>query len=384
MGRGPRGEELPEGISWDGAKKRYRVRVPGMRSPVHGGKTLQAAKRRKRELEREVKGVRQHALSAYINHWEAHKARTGRRNVKKERRALELHVEPTLGRRLLADVTPADLLDLWWALYESRTINAKTIRNVHGSLSSVYSLALFEGLIDANPCKQIPRGEMPKVGRNPWKKYEPGEVATLLTDERIRLDRRVLYALLFWFADREGEGCGFTFADYDRTPKPLGSMVIDKQYGGQHLKGSRDDYTATRRFPVHPEAAALIARWRLSGFDSIFGRPPRESDPIVPNPATMQARSPNAVYKALIVDEKRVGIEHKKGRATHGFRKAFISMARAAGANSDVIRALTHPGRSRDVLDLYTQWPWETFCDAVQLVQLPDVADVIAIGGRSA
>ena len=224
---------------------------------------------------------------------------------------MELHVEPALGRRHPADVTPSDLLNLWWTLYDGG-LSAKTIRNVHGSLSSVYALAIFEGLVDLNPCKQIPRGELPKVGHNPWEKYEPSEVVTLLSDERIRLDRRMLYAVFFWLADREGEGCGLTFADYDRAMTPLGCMTIDKQYDGEHLKGSRDDYTAARRWPVHPEAAALLARWKLSGFASIFGRPPRDDDPIVPNPATMQARKPNAVYKALIADEKHVGIEHKR------------------------------------------------------------------------
>lgn len=376
--RGPRGEQLPDGISYDPAKKRFRV------YGKHGGKTLAEARRKKREIDREARGVSPRTHTAYFDRWAAHKARQGRRNVDKERSNLERHVEPTLGHRHLMDVRPKDILDLWWELYGERILGAKSIHNVHGSLSSVYSLAQFEELIDINPCKQIPRGEMPKVGDNPWPKFEPEEVAILTADERIRLDRRVLYSLFFFFADREGEGCGFTFEDYDRTCKPLGSIVIDKQYQGEPLKGSRDDYVAVRRFPVHPEAARIIAEWKLSGFASIFGRPPRDSDPIVPNPATMQARQPNAVYKALIQDEKRVGIEHKKGRATHGFRKAWISMARAAGGNPDVIRALTHNGRSRDILDLYTQWPWETFCATAQLVQLPSTAQVIAFGGRHA
>jgi hypothetical protein len=376
--RGPTGEELPEGFSWDG--KRYRVHGH------HGGKTLAAAKRKKRELDREAKGTKPHTLGAYLDHWETWQERKGRRNIKKDRRRLELHVEPTLARSRLTDVTPPELLDLYWKLYDSGegVLGARTIRDVNGLISSVYSLAVFEGLADYNPATQMPRGSMPKVGDNPWPKYEPIEVAALLTDERIRLDRRVLYSLLFWFADREGEGCGFTFADYDRTPKPLGSIVIDKQYQRQPLKGSRDDYVAARRFPVHPDAAALIARWRLSGFPKFFGRPPRDDDPIVPNPSTMQARKPNAVYKALIEDEKRVGIEHKKGRATHGFRKAWISMAHDKNANREAVRVLTHTGRSRDVLDRYALWSWDKLCETVQLVQLPSTAQVIAFGGRHA
>jgi hypothetical protein len=378
--RGPNGEDLPDGISWDATKKRYRVHGK------HGGKTLAEAKRKKRELDRETRGVKPHTLGGYFDHWQTWQERKGRRNINKDRRRLERHVEPSFGRARLTDVTSPELLDLYWKLYDSGegVIGARTIRDINGLISSVYALAVFEGKADYNPATQMPRGSMPKVGDNPWPKYEPEEVAVLLTDERVRLDRRVLYALLFWFADREGEGCGFTFEDYDRTLKPLGSMVIDKQYQGQPLKGSRDDYVAARRFPVHPEAAALIARWKLSGFASIFGRPPRDADPIVPNPQDMKARKPNAVYKALIEDEKRVRIEHKKGRATHGFRKCWISLIEDAGVARDQYRVLTHTGRSRDVLDAYAQRSWQSLCETVERVQLPTTAQVIELGGRSA
>jgi hypothetical protein len=380
--RGPNGEDLERerGISYDPVKKRFKV------YGKHGGKTLTDAKRKRRDLDREAKGTKLHALAAYFDHWANWQARKGRRNIKKDRRRLELHVEPTFGRRSLTDPTPPEFLELYWNLYDSGdgVIGARTIRDINGLISSVYSLAVFEGKADYNPATQMPYGSMPKVGDNPWPKYEPEEVAALLTDERIRLDRRVLYALLFWFADREGEGCGFTFADYDRTRKPLGSMVIDKQYQGQPLKGSRDDYVAVRRFPAHSEAARIVAEWKISGFASMLGRPPRDDDPIVPNPRDMKARKPNAVYKALIEDEKRIGIEHKKGRATHGFRKCWISMAHEADANREAVRVLTHTGRSRDVLDRYALWSWDKLCETVQLVQLPTTAQVIAFGGRSA
>lgn len=151
----------------------------------------------------------------------------------------------------------------------------------------------------------------------------------------------MVYALHFWFAAREGEACGFI---------------------------------AKRRFPVHPEVAALLARWKLSGFESVFGRSPRD----------MKARKLNGVCKALIEDEKRVGIEHQRGRATHGSRKAWISMAAAAGVDRECRRVLTHGGRKRDVMELYERWPWETLCDAVQHVQLPNIAQVIELGGRRA
>jgi hypothetical protein len=261
---------------------------------------------------------------------------------------------------------------------------ASRTRTVNAALSSVFTVAKLEKLVDYNPCREIPGDEMPQVGENPWEKYEPDEVVILTTDERIRIDRRVLYALHFWFAAREGEACGFRFTDYSRLSKPLGTMTIDSQYQDEPLKGSRDDYVATRRFPVHLAAAALLAEWRLSGFESIFGRPPRDDDFIVPNPRDMMARKDGSVYKALIQDEKHVEVEHIKGRATHGFRKCWISMAAAARVDRECRRVLTHGGRKRDVMEVYERWPWETLCDAVQLVQLPSMGQVIELGGHGA
>jgi len=45
---------------------------------------------------------------------------------------------------------------------------------------------------------------------------------------------------------------------------------------------------------------------------------------------------------------------------------------------------MTHTGRSRDILDVYTQWPWATFCDAVRVVKLPEAAQVISLEDRRA
>lgn len=92
--------------------------------------------------------------------------------------------------------------------------------------------------------------------------------------------------------------------------------------------------------------------------------------------------SHSMAWKALEKHMALVGVEKKPGRSTHGFRKAFVSMARAGGANPDVIRALTHTGKSRDVLDLYTQWPRESFCEAVQCasVDLPQPEQAIRHG----
>jgi hypothetical protein len=69
-----------------------------------------------------------------------------------------------------------------------------------------------------------------------------------------------------------------------------------------------------------------------------------------------------------------VGVEKLPGRATHGFRKSFISMAcnddEAGMAPENVIKALSHTSKSRDAFESYRIWTWETYCKAVQCVRV--------------
>lgn len=385
-------------MSWDDVKRRYRGRykdAAGHWKTASLGKHYTRAKQRFAELKRDARdGIvtsrqrvqREATLADYLEHFEHAQQRKGRRNRQRECNQLRLHVLPGLGTRRLRDVSPADVSDLLWELYEGG-LSAKSIANLKGTLSSLYSRAVFERRVDMNPCKMIPNGELPRVGDNPWPKFERREVEQLLTDERIPADRRVLYSVSFFLALRIGEACGLRFSDWDRSLEPLGGVIVDKQYQGEALKGSRDDFVAARRVPVHSELARILAWWKLGGFHAVYHRHPSEDDVLVPRiGADTQARSQSQAYKALVTDMAVLGVPHRPGRATHAFRKAFASMAcddDAGGmANQDVVKALTHTGKSRDVFERYKQWSWGTYCNAVRCVaiDLPAPGQVIRHG----
>jgi hypothetical protein len=188
------------------------------------------------DVQRELAGVRAHTLSSYADRWEQRKAKQGRRNVRRERRALGRHIDPALGRRKLTDIAPADLLDLFWSLYDNG-LSAKTVRNLRGSLSSMFALAVLERIVDL-----------------------------LLRDERIPLDRRVLYALHFYLVAREGEACGVNFDRWDHSQKPFHAMTIDQQYDAQS--------------PWSPMSRRSVSRpERAPRFHSAFARRAEEVDP---------------------------------------------------------------------------------------------------------
>ena len=181
--------------------------------------------------------------------------------------------------------------------------------------------------------------------------------------------------------------CGIRWSDWDRSLKPLSGVTVSSQYQGQPLKGSRDDYVAERKVPVHPLLETMLTRWKAAEFEETFGRAPREDDFIVPRlpPNTRQARSHSMVWKALERDMELVGVEKQPRRATHGFRKAFITLAcnddEAGMALENVIKALSHSSSSREAFERYRHWSWQTYCDAVRCVQvdLADAGRVISI-----
>ena len=46
----------------------------------------------------------------------------------------------------------------------------------------MFSLAVFEGVMDRNPCAQIPRGKLPKIGKQKRPLYNREEARALMTD----------------------------------------------------------------------------------------------------------------------------------------------------------------------------------------------------------
>ncbi len=244
------------GIRWDEGKQRYRISYKdgeGTWRREHGGRSFEAAKRKLSTRKRQVREGTLHleqgvgpnvTLTQYVKRWEAQQAVGRRRNVQREVRQLRLHVLPALGSRRMNSITPPDVLRICWACYEpdekarkaTRKLGEKSVHNLKGVLSSVFSLAVFEGLIDRNPCAQIPRGKLPRIGKQKRPLYDRDEAWALMTDPRVPPDRRVFHTIQGLTGLRVGEVAGLRWRDYDAAAKPLGALHVHCQYDDQPLK----------------------------------------------------------------------------------------------------------------------------------------------------
>jgi integrase len=291
-----------------------------------------------------------------------------------DRSRLRDHVIPYLGEKRLNEVRPVDVRDLI-NLLKTKTktprknqktppglLSPKTIHNVYGTLSAMFRDAKFEELVASNPCG-LPKKMLPARGRGGRKDiYEIHQVVALITDVRIPLDRRLVYALASLTGMRHGEVAGRRWRDWDPNTAPLGALRCEDQYDSKPLKTAHQE-PRPRLIPVHPVLAKLLAEWKLSGFAMLFGRAPKPEDFIVPSrrgPAVHRTVR-RTLHNLQDRDCPRLGIE---ALTFHRFRDSFISHCLRGGANKNVVEKITHNAIG-DIMDGYTQLDWEPLCQAV-------------------
>lgn len=331
---------------------------------------LQLERQRKREVRdgtyRADKKSGSTTLANYIDGWlDARKAR-GVRTVADDETRLRMHVLPRLGCKRLDNITRRDVLDLVESLRSGGRLAPKTVRNVFGTLRTLFRDALIEELVAVDPCV-LPRGALPSPrelssssARRKPSVFSREEVRLLLTDRRVPADRRMLYALLFLTGTRHGEAVGRRWRDLDDAALPLGALTVATQYADEPLK------TKTPRVvPVHPLLAQLLTGWKHAGFKEFFLREPRPEDFIVPS-RTGKCRASGTSHQGLQLDCAAIGIP---GRRVHDTRHTFISLARRDGARKDVLERITH-NATGDIVDRYTTFDWAPLCEAVACLRL--------------
>lgn len=286
------------------------------------------------------------------------------RSVDDEKARFRLHIEPALGRRRLDTITPQMVASWIDDMKAEGELAAKSIRNTHGVLSAMLRQAKFEGLVEGNAAKGLPRGILPPIKSKRPAPYSRDELAVMLGHPAIPPDVRVLLALMGLAGLRLGEACGRRWRDLNTNKAPLWRLRVHDQYDGQPLKTAEHGDAKERDVPVHPVLRDLLVDWYREGFEAQLGRAPRDDDPITPWPAQMAPRTENQAAKAADKAIAAAGIEKIRGRRVHSLRRSFISLARSDGARRDVLETVTHNARG-EIIDVYTEFVWPARCEAV-------------------
>lgn len=329
----------------------------------------------------------------YFDAWIARRVEAGVRTAHDERVRLERFVLPVLGDRPLGEVTRAEVRDVIAAVSRSKSkatgkaLAPRSVLHVYGALRLLFADALTDELITSSPCSlKTRKGELPlKRDADPrWRSssiYTRPEATTLISDDRIPLDRRVYYALGLLAGLRSSEIAGVRWRDLDADAQPLGRLLVASQADEDDVTGDRETKTlAVREVPVHPTLDELLEQWRRHGFPLLFGRHPRPDDWIVPSRADVSMHRSKKMLERLKDDLERLELR-TAGRGRHAMRATFITLAQVDGARREILEAVTHAGRG-DVVSGYSRWPWDALCAEVAKlrVELEERAPVVAIG----
>jgi integrase len=310
-------------------------------------------------------------VSTYQERWTANRKRQGLKAAARDAELLR-QLLAKLGPMPLRLVRRAHVRD---AVLEMRRLKSKrgkpyapgSVRTAYKRLHAMFEEALREELIFTNPCTlRAEANELPpNVDADPrWRAgaiYTREEVERLISSERVPTYRRVLWALVFYGGMRIGEAAARIWADYDMQAQPLGRLLVATQHDDDALKMDGK----VREVPVHVVLAKVLADWKLRGYALFHGSKPEPSDLICRN-SLGNRWTVDAAWSAMQRDLKKLGV---RPRRVHDLRRTFISLARADGANKDLLRWVTH-GPSGDIMDLYTSPEWASLCEQVSKLRV--------------
>lgn len=326
-------------------------------------------------------------VAAYLARWSADRAAVGIGSAETDRKRLERHAMPQVGTLRMDEVRPRHIRDMVRALKAAGELAPRSILHVFRALHTMFENALVDELVTVNPVVVKP-GELPKKrDKDPeWRSqatYAVCEVERLISDPAIPVERRVQYALKALAGLRHGEVAALHWRHYDQTAEPLGRLTIAVAYCSHKRRIKATKTEETRSVPVHPVLAKVLAEWKLSHWERIYGRSPGLDDLVVPtrNMTPVNAADAGKAFKLDLAElELRVEAGEHRDRGGHDLRSWYETRAIEDGADSLILRRTTHAA-PKDVAGGYERFSWATICREVGKLQIGLLdGEILALG----
>lgn len=260
------------------------------------------------------------------------------------------HVLPRLGRTPMRELRLAACIQLVRDLVGGG-MHPKTASNVWGAFRTLLRDAAIAELISFAPL--MPRGVIPPHSEKLKDCFTNEEAVTLMTCNTEEAEGQRMAIICLYTGCRRGEACGLTWADWDDTVVPVGSLYVDKQYSGR----GEDARTKTRRprmVPVHHNLAEFLREWSVGC---------RSEDPIVPHLVPTEHHTRSTARKSwdrLLVDA------NVRPFGIHRTRHTAITAMRRGGVPVREVEQVTH-NSAGTIVDRYTH-DWSILAAAVSVI----------------
>jgi integrase len=296
---------------------------------------------------------------------------------------LRHHVLDVIGDMPIADVRPKHIADLCHRWRHETKLAQRTVYNVYSSVCAMFRDAAIEGVVEQTPCILTNAQLGPLVDKDPeWRdgsQFTREEAETLVSDERIPLDRRVYYAFMLLAGMRPGEIAALRWRHFDSTVQPLGKLTVALAHNTRKNRTKGTKTGAVRHVPVHPTLAAMLAEWKLSGWAAMTGRAHESDDLVLPLPpeAAEARRSRKGEpfrtddYAGKRWREEDLPMLGWRAREMYAMKSTFITLCGKDRASRDAIKRVTHAPTKRDAFDGYDRDShWDEMCEAVEKLKL--------------
>ena len=290
-------------------------------------------------------------LAEWLDRWLEQMAPTLRPGTLNHYRSdLAHHVVPYLGQKMLTQLTPPDLRQLYNTLRErgrvkprpgqSPGLSPATVRGVHATLYQALSAAVDQGLMPANPAGQV---EPPKVSHKAMHILSQEQMEIFLeTTDQNPIWRDFFYTELTTGL-RLGEICGLMWQDFDAQKGVLSvSRTLHREKGGKLVAGSTKTYAGTRKILLPSTTAErLTGRKKHSYSQWIFPNPLRPEAPL----------NPSAAYHQLKKFLREANLPEIR---FHDLRHTFATQALAFGVDAKTLAGILGHTKASFTLDTYT------------------------------
>lgn len=283
-------------------------------------------------------------------------------------------VSEALGDVLLPDLTQAMIVAfVAWMRAEVKPDGSsrwahKTVRKYHSLLRTMLRHAVASGLLEVNPAADMPRGSLPpNKTRDGFdadaELLSVHDACRVISSTLIPYARRVFYAALLFTGAREAEVLGLRWKRWIRSCSPLSKLLITEQWSTKRRQFDSTKTDDARPVPVHAVLEELLDGWQLA-YAEAYGRAPGPDDLIFPRRWKGRLR-PQYQAQALSAFKADLALLALEPRRLHSLRHTFITHTEDAGADADVVFALTHRANTRSMRDIYRHWQWPRLCAAI-------------------